>query len=494
EKLRPCYPGTRVDVLTRISEWAAHSANASEDTGSESSKLLTARVFWVNGPGSAGTGKSTIAYTVAQTLDAEHRLGASFFCSRDILECSDPKLIVPTIAYQLGQFCPAFGHELSVLLQASPDEAFSVIPRQVEKLLVQPLKAVRERMSACVVIIDALDECKDGGATSVILSSLAMHISELAPIKFLVTSRPELSVVNAFKVNQLDEVTQRYILHHVEPNVVEADIYQFLSHTLQAIQQEHSLDDGWPSVEDVKELTHMSSGLFIFAVTASRLIQEQQYADPMGQMQKLLYASKDSTSSYRELDQLYLQVLSGAFPSLSPELGSRVRLVLGSIALLRDPLSVSDLTRLLNVTIPLDNTLKRLQSVIILPQNQNNAVRLLHPTFYEFLVTPGRCVEPFLIKPDMHHTLLAQSCFDVLGTLAMNMCNISDPWTPQTELKGFTSTVQQNFPPFLRYACFNWAYHMSNSLLSESLLEKLSTFCHNHLLHWVEACSLLGDL
>lgn len=54
EKLRPCYPGTRVDVLTRISEWAAHSANASEDTGSESSKLLTARVFWVNGPGSAG--------------------------------------------------------------------------------------------------------------------------------------------------------------------------------------------------------------------------------------------------------------------------------------------------------------------------------------------------------------------------------------------------------------------------------------------------------
>jgi hypothetical protein len=30
--------------------------------------------------------------------------------------------------------------------------------------------------------------------------------------------------------------------------------------------------------------------------------------------------------------------------------------------------------------------------------------------------------------------------------------------------------------------------------LSDKLLSMLDEFCHNHLLYWVEACSLLGNL
>ncbi|KAF7982844.1 hypothetical protein HWV62_25810 [Athelia sp. TMB] len=492
DKLRQCYPGTRVDVLARLAEWAAHSGAAPVPDDSDPSKLLTARVFWINGPGSAGTGKTTIAYTMALILDAEHKLAASFFCSRDVLECSDPKLIFPTIAYQLGQFCPAFGREISALLTLSPDEAFSVVPRQVEKLLVEPLRAVKDQMPPCIVIIDALDECRDGGATSIILSSLAMHISELSPIKFLITSRPELHVMNAFKVAQLDKVTQRYILHHVEPQVVEADIYKFLNHKLQMIRETYSLDDRWPSMKDVEALTKMASGLFVFAVTAGLLIQE--YDDPEGQMKKLLSNSQSDKPSYRELDQLYIQVLNAAFPGPSLELASRVRLILGSIVLLRDPLSVADLNNLLKVSAPIDTTLKRLQSVIIIPEQHSKPVQLLHPTFYEFLVTPGRCIEPFLIRVDRHHTLLAQSCLDVLSTLTKNICNLSDPWTLHEDLEDFATIIRKNIPSFLKYACYNWAYHMSQGLLSDTLLEKLDHFCQNHLLHWVETCSLLGDL
>ena len=145
-------------------------------------------MFWVNGPGSAGTGKTTIAYTIAKELHLQKKLGASFFCLRDIPECHNPKVIFPTIAYRLGQFHAPFCEEVSAVFRADPDVAYSVVPVQLERLLVNPLHALQGTMPACVVVIDALDECQDGGATSIVLSCLAQHIMQLMPLRFLITS------------------------------------------------------------------------------------------------------------------------------------------------------------------------------------------------------------------------------------------------------------------------------------------------------------------
>jgi hypothetical protein len=149
-------------------------------------KLQTSRVFWINGPGSAGTGKSTIAYTIARDLDMQKKLGASFFCSRDNDACCNPRLIFPTIAYQLGQFYAPFGDLVSAVVNADQNVAYSVVLHQLEMLLVKPLHALKGEMPFCVVVIDALDECQDGGATSIILKSLAHYITALSPVKFLI--------------------------------------------------------------------------------------------------------------------------------------------------------------------------------------------------------------------------------------------------------------------------------------------------------------------
>ena len=60
-----CLRGTRKDVLWEIEHWLA----------SEQDQCI----FWLNGL--AGTGKSTIAQTFAETTFADGKLGASFFCS-----------------------------------------------------------------------------------------------------------------------------------------------------------------------------------------------------------------------------------------------------------------------------------------------------------------------------------------------------------------------------------------------------------------------------
>ena len=53
--------------------------------------------------GLAGTGKSTIAQTIAERAFADGELGASFFCSRDFGDRSNLQLIFPTIAVQLAR-------------------------------------------------------------------------------------------------------------------------------------------------------------------------------------------------------------------------------------------------------------------------------------------------------------------------------------------------------------------------------------------------------
>ena len=92
-----CMEGTRVKLLDELLAWS-HEPDGS-------------RIFWLNGM--AGTGKTTIAYTVAEQCSTYGVLGASFFCSRSIADCNDPSNIFPAIAYQLGRFYKPYRERLA---------------------------------------------------------------------------------------------------------------------------------------------------------------------------------------------------------------------------------------------------------------------------------------------------------------------------------------------------------------------------------------------
>jgi adenylylsulfate kinase-like enzyme len=63
ERNSTCLQNTRTELLRHVQEWANHKNGKP--------------IFWLNG--AAGTGKSTIARTVARTFANQQRLGASFF-------------------------------------------------------------------------------------------------------------------------------------------------------------------------------------------------------------------------------------------------------------------------------------------------------------------------------------------------------------------------------------------------------------------------------
>jgi len=114
------------------------------------------RIFWLNGL--AGTGKSTIAQTFAETTSADGKLGASFFCSRDFGDRSNLQAIFPTLAFQLACQYPPFRKQLLRVLKEYPDARHESLCSQMEKLIVGPFEATH---IPTLIIIDALDECKD---------------------------------------------------------------------------------------------------------------------------------------------------------------------------------------------------------------------------------------------------------------------------------------------------------------------------------------------
>ena len=149
-----CLRGTRKGVLREIESWLT------SDQGQQ--------IFWLNGL--AGTGKSTIAQTFAEMAFANGKLGASFFCSRDSEGRSNLQAIFPTLAFQLAYQYPLFRKKLLQVLEAHPDVRQQSLCSQMEKLVIGPLKAAHTQT---LIIIDALDECKDEEPASAILSILS---------------------------------------------------------------------------------------------------------------------------------------------------------------------------------------------------------------------------------------------------------------------------------------------------------------------------------
>jgi len=174
-----CMSGTRTDVLLWIEHWLMDEQ--------------CDQVFWLNGL--AGTGKSTIAQTIAETSFLDGKLGASFFCSRGSEDRSNLKAVFPTLAHQLAYKYPTFRQELLQVLRGDHNVVQSSLDIQMGELIVHPLKVANIQT---LIIVDALDECKDEEPESALLFILSKHIGEIPGVKFFLTGQPEPRIRSGF--------------------------------------------------------------------------------------------------------------------------------------------------------------------------------------------------------------------------------------------------------------------------------------------------------
>jgi hypothetical protein len=107
----------------------------------------------------------------------------------------------------------------------------------MEKLIVGPLKAAH---IPTLIIIDALDECKDEEPASAILSILSRYVDEIPNVKFFITGRPEPRIRSGFRLKSLLPITEVLKLHEVKPEAVNNDIKLFFQTQLTELAKNRS--------------------------------------------------------------------------------------------------------------------------------------------------------------------------------------------------------------------------------------------------------------
>ena len=170
------------------------------------------------------------------------------------------------------------------LIQSDPDVAHESLYGQMHKLIVQPL--VKSAIST-VILIDALDECKDDEPASAILSVLGQFVNQIPRVKFFVTGRPEPWIREGFRLPLLVESTDVFVLHEVELSWVNSDIRLFFGHTFLELKGRRCKLGNWPTGEQLDLLCERTGGLFVHAMATTRLIS-QKNTDPKEQLNCLL--------------------------------------------------------------------------------------------------------------------------------------------------------------------------------------------------------------
>jgi hypothetical protein len=146
----------------------------------------------------AGTGKSTIARTIAQSFADKGLLGASFFFKRGERDRGNAALLFTTIAAQLVSSEPALASHVRAVIEADPLIVRKALKEQFEKLILKPLERLRRSTDSTkklVLVFDALDECERDDDIIAIICLLS-HAQSLSSVHFraFLTSRPELSI------------------------------------------------------------------------------------------------------------------------------------------------------------------------------------------------------------------------------------------------------------------------------------------------------------
>ena len=298
-----CHPGTRITTLTDIDRWVSTGAT---------------RVCWLHGP--AGSGKSAIAQTVCEKYAEKGFLAASFFFTRSCATRNAMQYLFPTILAQIVVLLPGMLGGLQKTIKKDPFIANR--DGGAIRLLVEMFSSSESpSFHPHLVVIDGLDECSGNDDQRLILNYIheLIHIHRL-PLRFLIASRPEPQIRQAFEHTGAMATTATCISLY-DAHGAHEDVLKFLESEFSRIYNSDKHADimrfvpkPWPPPRVFRQLAEKSEGYFIYASTVIKYIDEE-YFSPLDRLEEVMgighaVHDSDELSPFAELDKLYIQVFS----------------------------------------------------------------------------------------------------------------------------------------------------------------------------------------
>ncbi|KAL7925729.1 WD40-repeat-containing domain protein [Trichoderma austrokoningii] len=430
--------GASVELLEKLSVWITETSSKP--------------IFWLNGM--AGTGKSTIARTLAQTRVESNDLGATFFFKRGESDRTSLKNFVSTIARQLVKNVPGF----DVHVKAAIDVDSTIVDKRVQdqftRLIIEPLSKISKLQSSLVFVIDALDECEQDSDVALLIRLFSSTQGTSSRLRVFITSRPELPIRLGFK--NIKGAYEDLILHEIPAPMIEHDITVFLRHKLNLIKKEadqfqggRGLPQNWPGEAAVQKLVVMAVPLFIFASTICRLIGDYRLGNPQGLLDEVL--SQENSGGASQLDMTYYPALKQQFSSLQDYQTDK----LGTIITLFQPLSAASMSRLLDISEDaVADRLRLLHSVLNIPTDSDRPIRLLHLSFRDYLINFQSMKEKeFWIDEKLVHQNLVKHCLRIMRLhLREDICDLRHPGSQQSNIA--TERITRHVPIELEATSF----------------------------------------
>lgn len=381
--------------------------------------------------GSAGSGKTSIAQSIADILDKSDRLAASFFWSRSGAgRPTTNKKFVATICFQLCKVIPGLIDYVASALEHDPGLFDLKISKQMEQSVVLPLNNVHEADSSFgtsqgswLLLADGLDECSGEDSQTGILDILLESLQRLSfPLRVLVSSRGDHAISASLK-------------HHTKVVDVlsleggaEKDIRILFDTRFSKIRDEHSHLESflqWPTNIQVDNLVRRSAGLFIYADVVMKYI-ELPGGNPKDTLEEVLNIGDHVALA--ALDAMYANILMKVSLKYIDKVREIFLLMMCHNAFsivekaIWDPMDhVDDL----NLSWALCDTLldfspdatalsiKSLSSVIQFPSETNYGLGFFHESFPDFLKSRDRLqqynLESFHCDVHIAHARFANS-------------------------------------------------------------------------------------
>ena len=489
-----CHPDTRQGLLSDIYDWARGGSN-------------TAPLFWLCGP--AGAGKSTISCSVAQKLSQEEGLLVySFFFKRGGGEGRDStRRFITSIASQLAaqnlslgrEICNAIEKDAQLANQPPSKHQYDALIGNPLATLVTTATDVENSSPKMVVVIDAADECLDGGVRPVV-----DLLADNKVCKIFITSRATFKL---FGVKELQNPISAHVYVEMQActeATIQADIDTYMKAKFTEFRdnfnndphnQDILLPTPWPDKEEMEEAVAKSTPLFIVAATVVRFLQSNTTLHPRRRLSHVLQLQGRKGTP---LGDIYLHIIKqlDRDESTRDEVLSQFREIAGSLIMLKIPLSIRALSKLLGIleedAISLLNVLRPVIDV----QPSPLPTKLYHLSFRDYLISK-EIVAEYRVLPAQVHSGLAEKCLDLLSTgLRENICQLSSFGTQVRDIS--SAQIDSYLPPEIRYASSYWVYHVISGLdqkgrhLKDEGMEY--SFLVTHFLHWLEALSLIRGL
>ena len=403
------HPGTRSKLLKELDDWIKSNTP----------------ICWLTGP--VGSGKTSIAQTLAKKCSEQKTLVANFFF--DWSKRSGIEPLIPSLVYTMCisnyHAIPyverVYRHEPGIFQDSSQEYQF-------RKLLLEVLSAILEEKptrsrpgimqsrTRLVIVIDGIDRCSDERAMREFVKMLVGIPSGSTPrlltnVRILLTGRIADHFEEARESKEFSRFVKEVNIQDIDAVETTKDIRKFVQDRLKEIRRTSSTSNftrqrSMSSDEQLACLVDLSKGSFHFAQT---FLHYLDHKDTSNRLSGLLRNSHDRL--YDFFKEVLSHIARGGVSSDFKE-------VLGTVTYLNSPMSLTALRRVFTSRqIDPFPSLFQTNALLSIPADDKQPIRPICESLWDYLKSP-RDSKGYHFDGLKAHFSLAASCLEITAQLS----------------------------------------------------------------------------